>query len=147
MSEISVISNQYNTMVATSDRINNSVIAFKKKSLLQDQQNKRQYPKLTVSNEELETAKTTLMSFLSSVRSLLKGDQVQSDFIPSLIINDYKRKLTENVYLEEDLDQMLVRLQNGQPVDENAIAVLDNLLSLLDKERNGLFRKLRRARG
>jgi hypothetical protein len=134
-------------MVATSDRINNSVIAFKKKSLLQDQQNKRQYPKLTVSNEELETAKTTLLSFLSSVRSLLKGDQVQSDFIPSLIINDYKRKLTENVYLEEDLDQMLVRLQNGQPVDENAIAVLDNLLSLLDKERNGLFRKLRRARG
>lgn len=147
MSEISVISNQYNMMVATSDRINNSVIAFKKKSLLQDQQNKRQYPKLTVSNEELETAKTTLLSFLSSVRSLLKGDQVQSDFIPSLIINDYKRKLTENVYLEEDLDQMLVRLQNGQAVDENAIAVLDNLLSLLDKERNGLFRKLRRARG
>jgi hypothetical protein len=134
-------------MVATSDRINNSVIAFKKKSLLQDQQNKRQYPKLTVSSEELETAKTTLLSFLRSVRSLLKGDQVQSDFIPLLIINDYKRKLTENVYLEEDLDQMLVRLQNGQAVDENAIAVVDNLLSLLDKERNALFRKLRRARG
>ena len=118
MSEISVISNQYNTMVATSDRINNSVIAFKKKSLLQDQQNRRQYPKLAVSSDELETAKQTLLSFLSNVRSLLKGDQVQSDFIPSLIINDYKRKLTENVYLEEDLDQMLVRLQNGQAVDE-----------------------------
>jgi hypothetical protein len=147
MSEISVISNQYNTMVATSDRINNSVIAFKKKSLLQDHQNRSQYPKLSVSGEELEAAKDTLLAFLRSVRSLLKGEQVQSDFIPSLIVNDYKRKLVGTVYLEEDLDDMLARLQNGQAVDENAIAVLDNLLSLLDKERNALFRKLRRARG
>ena len=147
MSEISVISNQYNTMVATSDRINNSVIAFKKKSLLQDHQNRSQYPKLAVSSEEMEAAKETLLAFLLSVRSLLKGEQVQSDFIPSLIVNDYKRKLVGTVYLEEDLDDILVRLQNGQVVDENAIAVLDNLLSLLDKERNALFRKLRRARG
>ena len=147
MSEISVISNQYNTMVATSDRINNSVIALKKKSLLQDQQNRRQYPKLSVSPEELDSAKSTLTSFLESVRALLKGDNVQSDYIPSLILNDYKRKLTENMYLEEDLDAMLSRLRNGQTVDENSIAVLDNLLSLLDKERNSLFRKLRRARG
>jgi hypothetical protein len=147
MSEISVISNQYNTMVATSDRINNSVIALKKKSLLQDQQNRRQYPKLAVSQEELDSAKSTLTSFLESVRALLKGDQVQSDYIPSLIINDYKRKLSENVYLEEDLDAMLLRLRGGQTVDESSIAILDNLLSLLDKERNALFRKLRRARG
>lgn len=147
MSEISVISNQYNTMVATSDRINSSVIALKKKSLLQDQQNRSRYPKLAVSQEELDSAKRTLTSFLESVRALLKGDQVQSDYIPSLIINDYKRKLSENVYLEEDLDAMLLRLQGGQTVDENSIAVLDKLLSLLDKERNSLFRKLRRARG
>ncbi len=126
MSEISVISNQYNTMVATSDRINNSVIALKKKSLLQDLQNRRQYPKLAVSQEELDSAKRTLTSFLESVRALLKGDQV---------------------HLEEDLDAMLLRLQGGETVDENSIALLDNLLSLLDKERNALFRKLRRARG
>lgn len=147
MSDISIISNQYNTMVTTSDKVNNSVIALKKKRLLQDQQNKRQYPKLSVTTNELDIAKQVLTSFLKSIRSLMKGEQVQSDFLPSLIINEYKRKLVENVYLEEDIDTTIDRLQNELPVDENSIALMDNLLSLLDKERNALFRKLRRARG
>ncbi len=147
MSDISILSNQYNKMVDTSSKINDSVIVYKKVSLLRNKINHQKFPQLSITADEIKSARITLLSFLENIQALKKGEQVQSDFIPSLIVNDYKNKLNENVYLEEDLNTMLSKLRNDQMIDDDAIIVLDNLLSLLDKERNALFRKLRRARG
>lgn len=46
MSEITVLSNQYNKLVETPDKVNNSVIVYKKKKLLSEPSNLKKYLKL-----------------------------------------------------------------------------------------------------
>lgn len=147
MSDISVLSNQYEQMVATSDKVNNSVIAFKKKSILSDSSNKEKYPKLSVSPEEMAVAAKILLLFLDNIIHLINNDTTQSDFIPTIVLEDYKRRLSTSPYLKDDLTKLLEILKQNQPVAEENIRVLDNILSILDNERSTLFRKLRTARG
>lgn len=147
MSEISVISNQYNKMVVTSDQVNNSVIAFKKKKLLSQQKGRSAYPQITLEKDEEENAREILIEFLKNVRGIIKGEETRSEYIPSLIVKDYKSKLSGSVYVEEDVDSLLTKLEKHSDLGDESITVLDSLLLLLDKERNALFRKLRRARG
>ena len=87
MSDISVLSNQYEQLVATSDKVNNSVIAFKKKSILSDAGSKEKYPKLNVSPEELAAAKAILLLFLDNIVHLIDSDTLESDFIPTIILS------------------------------------------------------------
>lgn len=147
MSDISVLSNQYGKLLSTSDKVNNSVIAFKKKSLLKNLASKERYPKLSVSPEELDRAKTILLSFLENIRKLLEEDFRESDYIPMIIIDDYKKRLSLNPYLKEDLKKLLDLLKYNQPIEEDNLTVLESILSILDNERSTLFRKLRTARG
>ena len=147
MSDISVLSNQYDKLVSTSEKVNNSVIAFKKKSILNDKLNKIKYPKLKVSAEELLVAKSVLLLFLENIQKLLEEEYMESEFIPITILDDYKHRLSANPYLKEDLKKLLELLKQNQPVGEDNIAVLDNILLILDNERSSLFKKLRTARG
>lgn len=147
MSDISVLSNQYEQLVATSDKVNNSVIAFKKKSILDDAISRRKYPKLSVTTEELQLAKQILLLFLNNILKMLEEDSSESDFIPTIIIDDYKQRLSLNPYLKDDLKRLISELNQDQKVTESDIEVLDSILSILDNERSSLFRKLRTARG
>ena len=147
MSEISVLSNQYEKLVTTSDQINNSVITLKKRSILNDQQLKRQHPNIKVSVEQVSAAFRQLLPFLKNVQKILKGEVQDSDYIPSLIIEDYKKRLSINPYIVEDIDEITERIEHGQPIEQQYIKVLDEILSVIDSERNALFRKLRTARG
>lgn len=147
MSEISVLSNQYDQLVATSEKVNNSVITFKKKSILNTLGSQERYPKLSVTSEELKRAKDILLDFLDNIKKLVAEDFKGSDYIPSVILDDYKRKLSLNPYLKEDLAQLSNLLKQNQPIDGNHLQILDNILSILDNERSTLFRKLRTARG
>jgi len=147
MSDISVLSNQYKQLVATSDKVNNSVIAFKKKSILSDAGNKAKYPKLNVSPEELAAAKSVLLLFLGNIIHLIDSDTLESDFIPTIILDDYKHRLSVSPFLKDELTKLIEILKQNQPVAEDNIQVLDNILSILDNERSTLFRKLRTARG
>lgn len=147
MSDISVLSNQYEQLVATSDKVNNSVIAFKKKSLLDDAATKSKYPKLSISTEELEAAKQILLLFLDNILKLIENDSLESDFIPAIILDDYKTRLSVNPYMKDDLKKLIIELKQNQQVTEDDIEVLDSILSILDNERSILFRKLRTARG
>lgn len=147
MSDISVLSNQYDKLVSTSDKINNSVIAFKKKSILSDNASKVKYPKLSVSTEELATAKNILLLFLKNIQKLLEEDYMESEFIPVTILDNYKHRLSKNPYLKEDLKKLIELLKQNQPVGEDDISVLDSILLILDNERSSLFKKLRTARG
>jgi hypothetical protein len=147
MSEISVLSSQYDKLVATSDKVNNSVVAFKKRSLLSDARNRTKYPKLTVSDEELRNASVILDLFLTNVQRLLVEDLTESDFIPAIVLDDYKKRISEDPYIKEELNKLLTLLKKGQPFTESELTVMDSILSILDSERNMLFRKLRTARG
>ncbi len=147
MSEISVLSNQYDKLVKTSEKVNSSIIAFKKRSILNTSGNKERYPKLSVSSEELKSARDILLGFLDNIQKMVAEDFKESEYIPSLILEDYKKKMSVNPFLEEDLAQLINLLKQNQSVDENHLKVLDKILSILDNERSTLFRKLRTARG
>ncbi|MBC8052162.1 MAG: hypothetical protein H7Y13_03790 [Sphingobacteriaceae bacterium] len=147
MSEISVISNQYDKLVSTSDKVNNSVVTFKKSSLLRDKSNTVKYPKLTVSVEEIERAKNILVPFLTNIQNLLNEDAQESEFIPALILEDYKSRLAKNQFLAEDLNGLINKMTSNNSIASEDIVVLDDILAILDTERSTLFRKLRTARG
>lgn len=147
MSEISVLSNQYEKLVKTSDKINKSVIAVKKKDLLSRNTVKQQFPKLILSEEDLKEAMVILLNFLQNLNSLLNEESNKSEDLPLIILDDYKAKLTESPYFKEDLTQLITDIQENKEMDEKDIRVLDRVLSVLDSERTLLFRKLRTARG
>lgn len=149
MSDISALSNQYDQLVETSEKINNSVIVFKKQSLLQDATSKQRYPNLKVTPEEIMEANTILSLFLISVFDFADKQQpVAKEFMPEAVKDDYKIKLRRNTaYLDEDLKKLQKNLSDKQPVTDNDLQVMDILVTTLDTERNSLFRKLRTARG
>lgn len=147
MSDVSILSNQYNQLVATSDKVNNSVITFKKEHLLADENNRIKYPKLAVSPEEHAEAKKTLTAFLDNIKKILDENELKSEFIPSLIILDYKDKLSKHHDLEDALQVIMRQVANDQPIQDRELLILDDLLTVLDSERSSLFRKLRKGRG
>jgi hypothetical protein len=147
MSEISVLSNQYEKLVSTSDKVNNSVITLKKRGILSRKENKL-YPKLKVDPSEIDSASALLVSFLQNVVELLKNHSQDSQYIPSMIVNDYVSRLsTQNQFISEDIEELLKKLNKNDELEEKNIQVLDALLAVLDIERSNLFRKLRTARG
>jgi hypothetical protein len=147
MSDISTLSNQYEKLVATSDKINNSVIAFKKQNILSEAKTSIKHPKLKVSSQEINIAKIILLSFLENILKIIEEDYQQSDFIPLPILPDYKEKLSTYPYLKEEIIKLKEELENDRPITRSDIEVLDKILSILDNERSTLFRKLRKARG
>ncbi len=147
MSDISVLSNQYERLVDTSEKINNSVIALKKRSILEDKNTNAKYPRLSVTVDEVSNAKNILLSFLMNINKIVQGETQESEYIPSLILEDYKNRLASNQYLEEDVNEIVTKLNNNEQIETRHMTVLDEILSILDIERSNLFRKLRTARG
>ncbi len=147
MSEISVLSNQYDKLVTTSDQINNSVITLKKKSLTENQHQRGRYPNLQVSSEEVMIAQNLIAPFLKNLQRIIRGEPQEPEYIPAIILDDYKRRLSSNEYLEADLTNIISKMDNNQEIDDENFIVLDDILSVLDTERSTLFRKLRTARG
>lgn len=149
MSDISALSNQYDQLVGTSEKVNDSVVVFKKQSLLQDAAARRNYPNLKISGEELAAASAMLLLFLADVfEQPDNAREGKEAFMPAAVKDDYKDKLKRNAaYLDEDLKRLYRRLQERQAVTESDLKLMDMLVTALDTERNNLFRKLRTARG
>lgn len=148
MSDISALSNQYDQLVDISEKINNSVIVFKKQNLLQDGTSRTKYPNLKISSEEIAQASSNLLGFLVNIFDLLHDDTIaEKKFIPLTIMDDYKARLRKNVYLDEDLKRLHKHLEERQAVTEADLQAMDFLVATLDTERNNLFRKLKTARG
>ncbi len=147
MSEISILSDQYKKLVETSEKVNSSVIVYKKRKLLNESASQSQYPKLFISSDESAVAKDILVSFLTNIKQILEEGRIESDFIPSLVLEDYKKKLDTNQYLKEDIESLIALISKDQTISEESIGILDSIMSVLDNERTILFRKLRTARG
>ncbi|WP_460692233.1 hypothetical protein [Mucilaginibacter puniceus] len=100
-----------------------------------------------MSAEEHAEAKKTLTAFLDNIKKIMDENELKSDFIPSLIILDYKDRLSKYHDLNSALPNLINQVSNDKPIQSKDLIILDDLLTVLDSERSSLFRKLRKGRG
>lgn len=143
MSEISVLANHYDRLVLLSTYLNDAVISLKKASMKD-----MKYKKISssISSEQVNSASEYLISFLSKLYKLLYEGEQETDFIPNLVLADYKSKLSDS-YIKEDLEGTLNGLKEKKDLSAENFKFLDRILMELDSERTTIFRKLRTARG
>ncbi len=147
MSEMTLITKRYSDIVDFTSRVNKSVIIFKKKSLLADRATKDKYPKLEVSEEEMNSAKQDLLQSLSELENLAKDTEYNSK-----LSGLSESSALQNMVLRNDTDrreiEMIVQLlKDNKPLSKTNFLMLDKIIAILDSERNLLFRKMRTARG
>ena len=143
MSDISLLSNQYETLIETSDKVNNSIIAFKKKYLTANKTEKK-YASLKVSEKDITEASSYIVHFLSELSDLLHGSPDKSKNIPTIVAEDYIQKLQSNIpSVKEDVSEIVKAVKEKQELEEEQLQVMDKILMTLDSERKVLFRKLR----
>ena len=145
MSEISVISNQYNTVVDTTDRVNNSIIALKKRNILLHKEGEH---KFQLSEEELDSAKKYLLHFLEFLKQINDKSIPDSEYLPSIVVRDFQNKIINSVpFFEVELQTIIASISTDKNLEEKQFNLLDKMASTLDNERTALFKKLRTARG
>jgi hypothetical protein len=146
MSNIGIILDQYEVLVKTTQRINDSIIVFKKQFLLLE--HKGQYQDLVIRDEELKNAKTNLSQFISYL-SGLKDENKKPDFeiVPKRVFEKFKKLVEEISNIDNDLRSIQKRIKGGQSLLKNQFLLLDKIVAILDMERGVLFKTLRTARG
>jgi hypothetical protein len=147
MSEMTLITKRYSDIVDFTSRVNKSVIIFKKKSLLADRATKDKYPKLEVSEEEMNSAKQDLLQSLSELENLAKDTEYNSK-----LSGLSESSALQNMVLRNDTDrreiEMIVQLlKDNKPLSKTNFLMLDKIIAILASERNLLFRKMRTGRG
>ncbi len=148
MSEMSILSNQYERLVSTTNNVNDSVILLKKKRFFEDSSHiKNRIPKIDDKEKDLSNAKSSLINFLGSLLELLKDGTNTSEYVPNLVIEDYKNRIRQIPYIENDIERTVNLIKNNERLPNESFELLDNISSVLDSERTTLFRKLRTARG
>jgi len=147
MSDISVLSKQYEQIAKTSDELNNSIIAFKKSRIMDSADYITKYPKLKLEEKDLTIAKEILEKFLESIMTLLLENQKYSNIIPSIILDDYQNELISIPGIKGNIKLIIELLKKREKLTEEQLSILDTILILLDNERRKLFKKLRSARG
>jgi hypothetical protein len=147
MSEVSVLSNQYKAVVDTNDRVNNSIIALKKRSISTSSL-KENFKNIKLSEEELVFAKEYLLHFLEYLQNLKTQNITDSEYLPKTIVKDFQNKIVNTIpFFESEIKQIIEAITVDQSLDKNQFNLLDKMASTLDNERTVLFRKLRTARG
>lgn len=147
MSDLSVLSNQYETLIDTSDKVNNSIIAFKKKYLLSTHKRDKKYALLVVSQQDIADASKYILHFLSELSGLLRDTSTKSEDIPTIVVQDYVQKLQSNIpSVKEDVEEIVKAVKEKKELDNDQLQVMDKILMTLDSERKVLFRKLRSSR-
>lgn len=142
MSDVSVLSSQYETLIETSDRVNNSIIALKKQHLLANKKDKR-YKVLQVSPQEIGEATTFIVHFLTDLSKLLKDVTAKSEDIPAMVVEEYVQKLQTNIPSVKTEVKEIVKAVKNKALESDHLQVMDKILMTLDSERKVLFRKLR----
>ena len=142
MSDVSVLSSQYETLIETSDKVNHSIIALKKQHLLTNKKDKH-YKMLKVSPQEIVEATTFIVHFLTDLSNLLKGVTGKSDDIPAMVVEDYVQKLQTNIPSVQTEVNEIVKAVKNKALESDHLQLMDKILMTLDSERKVLFRKLR----
>jgi hypothetical protein len=149
MSEMSILSNQYERLVSTTNSVNDSVILLKKKKFSKDDPNvKRTFSNISNEVSELNGAQNLLVKFLNSLLELINNDNVtSSEYVPNIVFEDYKNRILTIPYVKQDIEKIIELIQKKDNLSPESLDLLDNISSVLDSERTTLFRKLRTARG
>jgi hypothetical protein len=142
MSDISLLSKYYQAIVDVSDRINESVIILRKKSLSSDSKLTRKHKNLIVSKQASHEAKTILLDFLKKLSAVIENKDTYSD-LPSFLLEDFLNKTKSEPYFWSDLEQLTEALSENKILTAKHFATLDRLLSIIDIDRMNVFRKLR----
>jgi len=147
MSEMTLITKRYSDIVDFTSRVNKSVIIFKKKSLLADRATKDKYPKLEVSEEEMNSAKQDLLQSLSELENLAKDTEYNSKLSGLSESSDLQNMVLRNDTDRREIEMIVRLLKDNKPLSKTNFLMLDKIIAILDSERNLLFRKMRTARG
>lgn len=142
MSDISLLSKYYQAIVDISDRINESVIIMRKKSLSSDSKLKRKHKNLLVSKQATTEAKEILLKFLLELETIIESNGSGSD-LPSFLIQDLLRKAKSDAYFKSDLRDLTKALSENKVLSAKHFSTLDKLLSIIDIDRMSVFKKLR----
>ena len=147
MSEITLITKRYDDITDFTSKVNKSVIVFKKKSLLEDRDNLIKYPKLKLSQEEIEKAEHDLLEALTQIEQFAK-DTDYSNILNGLTESSgFKKMILNNETDRKEIEMITQSLKDHKPLFKMHFKMLDKIISALDSERSLLFRKLRTARG
>lgn len=145
MSDISVLSKQFEKLVKLSNSFNESVILHKKKKHIDSKKGK--YSNLSVGKDSLSEANNYLLLFLENLLHIIKDNSYSTEYLPSIILDDYTKRIKLTPYLTDDLEEIISKLRSSKNLSMENIELLDKLLSELDSEKNVLYKKLRSGRG
>lgn len=147
MSDVSVLSNQYETLIGTSDKINDSIIALKKNYLLTEKKGDIKYQSLEVKPDEVLKASEYITHFLTELTGLFSENESKHEDIPNVIANDYAKNLEINFpSIKSEIENIVEDLNSKKLLNFDQLTTLDKILTTLDGERKVLFRKLRSSR-
>ena len=139
---MSLLSRYYQAIVLISDRINESVIVLRKKSLSSDSQLKRKHKNLLVSEHASDEAREILLHFLKELNSVIESNGFNTD-LPNFLIQDFLKRTNSDPYFKSDLKDLTEALSETKVLSDKHFATLDKLLSIIDIDRMSVFKKLR----
>lgn len=147
MSEMTLITKRYSDMADFTSKVNKSVIVFKKRSLLSDQAKRAKYPQLAISEDDLKVAKKDLLESLAELEKLA-GDTEYSNKLTGLTESSALQNLVlRNETDRKEIESIIKSLTEDKILSKTNFLMLDKIISILDNERNLLFRKLRTLHG
>lgn len=146
MSEVGIISKQYEQLVGTIDEINAAVISLKKAFLFQSDQIKYKY--LQAEEQEWKEAILLMSPFVAYLINLFDNrNEPDYRFIPEKVLEKFRGSFVHEDDLKGQLKATDKFLRNNKLPDRKQFELLDRIVTTLDMERNKLSKKLRSARG
>jgi hypothetical protein len=146
MSEVGIISKQYEQLVSTIDEVNAAVISLKKIFLIES--NPEKYNYLRIEEPERKAAMATLAQFVTYLINLFdKRDERDYPFIPEKVLDKFRGSFEAEADLTAQFRAIDKSLRSDKLPSKERFELLDRVVTTLDMERNKLFKKLRSARG
>jgi hypothetical protein len=147
MSEMTLITKRYSDMAEFTSKVNKSVIVFKKKSLLEDESSRKKYPKLSVSENEIITAKRTLLESLSDLEKMASNTEHSNKITGATESSALQTLVLQNDTDRNEINNIVNSINGNKILSKTNFMILDKIISILDNERNLLFRKMKMMRG
>lgn len=146
MSEMTLITKRYGDIVDFTSKVNKSVIALKKKSLLAEPANKEKYPKLQVSERETEAAKENLLQSLTDLETLAMDTEYNNKLMGVSESSALQAFVITNEMDRREIETIVHSLKENIPLSKSNFIMLDKIIAILDSERSMLFKKMRTVR-
>jgi hypothetical protein len=147
MSEISFISNQYTSLLDTTEKINRATITLKKDHLLKSDR-REEFKALSVSEENIMEARKEISTFLKFLLDAKETHAQNFEILPKNILKEFQKTIMTIVpTFVDDIKAINNQIAEDKDLDEKQLSILDEIVSTLNNERANLFTKLRTARG